>query len=280
MLPKSFFENHFTEAIDENLFVAMTSDEADEIKIDMIRKVATENLGINNFRDVVYIKVDIMTNDITYKIFDAIVHSKTLLFDLSDDPRLQNREDKLAAKINPNVMYELGIALSIRDPNSIILIREKSDGLYEKLPFDIMGIGIQLYDDFNEFFLKNLLIKQEKEKQLFNEKTMRGISDSIDEIGYIIINWAIEQPEEKNYFNISGMTDFVKTKDFYNTITKEKMEYKLSDEAIRMSIYRLMDLGILTKKTKYLANDFEHAYYWTRFGKEILKYVKEKQQIG
>ena len=167
MLPKLFFENHFTGKVKDSLFVAMASDGSDKEKNETIKQVAKVSNGIRNFKDIVYVQEDPSSDDITFKIFDAITTSRTLLFDLSNDLRLCKgcwfKKNK-GELVNANVMYELGVTLSIRNPNSILLIRKKSDGPLEKVPFDIRGIGIQTYDTLDEKFLKSLFEGQEKRK--------------------------------------------------------------------------------------------------------------------
>jgi len=58
---------------------------------------------------------------------------------------------------NPNVMYELGYVHALRKPTLIIADKSEMD----KLPIDLRGYFIQLYDktnfsDFNERLLRNI----------------------------------------------------------------------------------------------------------------------------
>lgn len=60
---------------------------------------------------------------------------------------------------NPNVMYELGYAHALRKPTLIIADKSEMD----KLPIDLRGYFIQLYDksnftDFNERLLRSISV--------------------------------------------------------------------------------------------------------------------------
>src|SRR3989344_7008502 len=134
MYPKHFFER-FWEAEQKNqLFVGISFDESINNNFDIIDN-AVKSLG---FEKAFRVGLETEANSINDRIFDAIANSKMLLFDLSDDKRTN--------QINLNVIYELGIANAIREPFDIVLIRRKTESEL-KLPFDIQGLHINLFDD-------------------------------------------------------------------------------------------------------------------------------------
>ncbi len=285
MLPKNFFENHFSEETNSNLFVGMASDGEDDGRFEIIIKAKD-----GYFEKPIYVKVDFLTNDIVYKIFDGICHSKGLLFDLSDDSRQEGKN-----RVNPNVMYELGVALAIRHPSSILLIRRraslkdsKKDELSQEIPFDIRSIGIHEYEgELKEVWLKDLFEKQKENLRYFNDKILEAICDSIDDVGYAIIHWGIkvqkESPKEM-HFGVPSIFPYVR--EYYSGFMLETSNglspmasYTVKQGELRASIFRLIDLGILNIKTDY-KKGFGYAYHWTNFGLEILDYIKVKADRG
>src|SRR5438105_14627216 len=112
MYTKFFFENFWLSEQKNELFVCMPFNADFDKKFKVINKVAVD-LGFEKARRT---KEDQKANDIVHEILDGIGNSKTLLFDLSDNPK----------EPNGNVLYELGIATAVREPEDMLLIREKS----------------------------------------------------------------------------------------------------------------------------------------------------------
>jgi len=235
-----FFLERFWESEQKNeLFVCMSFHDSLDDKFDMLDKAAKEA----DFGKATRVKEDWDANVITDKIFDGIANSKMLLFDLSDDPKSPCKYSKQA---NVNVLYELGVASAIRDPQDILLIKEKSSS---EIPFDITGMTINEYEGSlrNEWLidkLKNALKKQEWHRS----KRVQAAAKSIDgEALELMYNYG-RNPEDFRHFHTTGAPAEVKT-----------------------SVLRLMDLGILWFASVCKKDYREHAFRWTPFGEEVMR---------
>lgn len=130
MYPKYFFERFWDGQQRNELFVCMPFDDSLD---DKFNDIVNGDVSAG-FETATRVKEDWEPNVITDKIFDGIANSKMILFDLTHDPKLEPLEQS-----NINVVYELGIANSIREPEDLLLIKEEPIG---KLPFDISGLTV------------------------------------------------------------------------------------------------------------------------------------------
>jgi hypothetical protein len=146
------------------------------------------------------------------------------------------------------VLYELGIANAIREPEDIILIRESSSA---QLPFDISGMNVNFYKEELEIAwltenLKNAL----KSQEWYNSKRVDAAAKSIDGIALRLMNSIGRLPEGNNHFHITGLPTEVK-----------------------ISVLRLIDLGILWFASGVDEGKVQHAYRWTSFGRAVIKHL-------
>lgn len=244
MYAKFFFERFWEGEQKNELFVCMSFHASLDGKFDKINIGAREA----GFDRAVRVKEDWDANVITDKIFDGIANSKMLLFDLSDDPGASENPKQA----NVNVLYELGVANAIREPQDILLIRGSSLG---KIPFDVSGMTINEHkgDLITEWLvvkLKTALENQEWHKS----KRVQAAAKSIDgEAIELMYNFG-RNPEDFNHFNTRGLPAEVK-----------------------MSVLRLIDLGILWFASRCEGEYREHAFRWTSFGHEVMRYLGIKK---
>jgi hypothetical protein len=237
------FLERFWEGEQKNiLFVCMPFHHLLDMKFNNIMRAAAKNVGLD---DAVRVKEDWDSNVITTKIIDGIANSKLLLFDLSDDPKASCEHTR---QVNANVLYELGVAHTIREPEDIRLIRDKSST--GKVPFDITGMTINPHDpnvsvDWLSALLTDALEKQEWHKS----KRVKAATSSIDHIGLGIMRNPGTNPEGYDYFGI-----------------------REDDPVTKMAIFRLMDLGIMRFHSAVRENLPEHTYRWTPFGYAVMKH--------
>lgn len=242
MYAKLFFERFWAGDQRNELFVCMPFHDSFDDKFRNIISTSAKNSG---FKKAERVKEDWEANVITDRIFDGIANSKMILFDLADDPKSPCQFSK---QINGNVLYELGVANSIREPEDIVLIRERSS---VKIPFDISGLNINMYEgELLTDWLSDKLQKALKKQKWYTSKRVKSAANSIDEYAFELMYRIGCRPPGFNHFNIS------------------KMPYE-----VRFSVLRLIDLGILWFATGIDERGHEHAYRWTPFGREVIKYL-------
>ncbi|MFH1209626.1 MAG: hypothetical protein V1663_02455 [archaeon] len=242
MYPKHFFERFWEGSQENQLFVGIAFDDSVNQKFRVINNAA-KKIG---FKKAFRVGLDTEANSINDVIFDGIAHSKMLLFDLSDDERYNG--------INPNVIYELGIANVIRESFDIVLIRKISKGKL-KLPFDIQGLNINFFNgNLTEKFIKKKVSDALKNQEWHKSKRVKAVSESIDDLGLGLMIEIGRRPKGWNHFNTLSF-----------------------DSLKKLSVHRLMDLGILWFATGKKKNPQEYAYHWTPFGYEVMKYLSIPQ---
>lgn len=240
MYAKFFFERFWAGDQRNELFVCMPFHDSFDMKFRDIINPSAKKAGFDKAERV---KEDWAANVITDRIFDGIANSKMLLFDLTDDPKSPCQYYK---QVNVNVLYELGVANVIREQEDIVLIREKSSA---KIPFDISGLNINIYEgELKIDWLSEKLTKALEGQKWYMSKRVDAAAKSIDEIALYIMYEIGRRPKGKNHFNVVGRPPEVK-----------------------MSVLRLIDLGILWFASGIDEKGLEHAYRWTPFGLEVIK---------
>jgi hypothetical protein len=241
MYPKVFFENFWGGEQRNELFVCIPFDESFDKKFEIIKDAAIQT----GFKDARRTKEDSVANEITSKILDGIANSRMLLFDLSDDPNYS----KSKIKVNGNVLYELGIANAMREPDDILLIRKES---LTGVPFDITGLNIHFYkEDFTSDWMKEKLKNAIENQKWYKSRRVETAAKSIDSFGLKLIHLIYKhRPSDRDHFN------------------DEAIPQEWRTEA-KLAILRMMDLGIVWFATD--KEGTEYAYHWTPFGREVIK---------
>lgn len=242
MYAKFFFERFWEGDQRNELFVCMPFHDSFDYKFKEIMDPSAKKVG---FDKAARVKEDWEANVITDRIFDGIANSKMLLFDLTDDPKSPCQFSK---QLNGNVLYELGIANAIREPEDIVLIRESSS---VKIPFDIRGLNINIYEgELGIGWLSEKLKKALEDQKWYTSKRVDAAAKSIDDIALELMHKIGSRPQGYNHFSVGGKPPEVK-----------------------MSVLRLMDLGILWFASVVEGSYREHAYRWTPFGREVIKHL-------
>lgn len=236
MYPKHFFENYWASEQKNQLFVCMPFDPSFDDKFSQIDKIARE-LG---FECAKRVKEGLVGSDLLQEILDGIGNSRTLLFDLTDDPK--------SGITNHNVVYELGVGTAIREPEDMLLIRKESD---KKLPFNVSHLRYNEYKSLEDDWLKNKLDKIIKNQDWSKSRRIATIARAIDSFGYelMVVVYAG-----------AGLDNF-----------HDKEIKKFSDG--KLGLLRLMDLGIIRFEVSQERSKREGSYYWTPFGKEVMKFL-------
>lgn len=245
MNTRLFLENFWATEQKNELFVCMPFHDSFDEKFTIIDNVAKQ-LGFECARRT---KENAIGNDVVFEILDGLANSRTLLFDLSIDPKLAKVESQEISKISENVLYELGVALTAREPADIFLISQKTEAS-RKLPFDILNTQINFYKyALTEDWLKEKLDLVVKQQAWYKSRRIKTAIRLIDSWGLKIIN----------LYSDSKITHF----------NDENFPVEM-----KLGILRLIDLGIVLFATGKQGG--EYAYYWTGFGKEVIKKIREQ----
>ena len=239
MYSKLFHETFLEGELRNELFVCMPFHESLKEKFQTIKDVAGDpELKL----EVKRVDRDPISNDVTHEIFDGILNSRLVLFDLSDDPKTSN--------VNVNVMYELGFATSVRAPQSLILIRDES--FKSEIPFNIANLPYIPYKSpLEKEWLKELLIKSLGNNKIYNDRFIKIAARSIDEIGFDLMLEHGIRGEGNDNFNLKDCSPQQK-----------------------MAASRLMDLHILWFAAEPHKEGFWYSFHWTAFGREVMRHLK------
>ncbi len=239
MYSKFFFERLWGSEQKNELFVCMPFHLVFDSRFNDIIIPAAKSAGFDN---AVRVKEDTAANVIISKIWDGIANSKMVLVDFTDDPKYDNH-------VNGNVLYEAGVAHSMREPSAVIMIRDQNP---EAVDFDVKGLTIIQPPEgkLSKSWLENLLQQPLNNHNWAESKRVRAAAESIDDIGLELIWTRGRYPKGWNHFNTLGLP-----------------------AELKISVLRLLDLGILWFATGGAENPTEHAYHWTPFGYEVMKFL-------
>ena len=241
MYPKYFMEQFWRGEPNNKLFVAMSFDPSFDSRFSDIINPAAIEAGFecayraDEGRD---------SNAITTKIIDGIANSRMVLCDLSDD---------VQGHVNGNVLYETGIAQAIREPHSVVLIR---DQVPEDADFDVRGFKINRPPDgkLTKPWLLDVFKEALGEIDWAQSERIKVIAHSIDHSCLDLINTFGRNPDDHNYFGIIGRS----------------IEWRLAAQ-------RLIDLGILWFDTGREERPLEYAYHWTSLAKDLMEHLGLRQ---
>ena len=146
-------------------------------------------------------------------------------------------------------MYELGVAMSIREPYEIAIIRRKTNKEL-KLPFDIRVININTFPDkFTSDFVEDVIKKTFEKQDFYKNKRIKSAKESIDEKGVLLMNTFGRIPN-RHHFHLPPEIE----------------------PPYKVSLLRLIDLGILKFASQiWSPSGFEYAYHWTNFGYSVMQ---------
>ncbi len=277
MYPRNFIERFWaTEPINQ-LFVCMSFDKSEESK-EMFKIYQTIVNELKDDKDlksknIVVLdkafRVDESTtgDSITTKICEGIANSKLVLIDLSNDRRFwkinRKRFWKSIPSINENVLYEAGIAMTIREADSVIIITE---GEFENLPFDVKGVTINKWQKKNtKKWLSELIKDALIRKEWTSKERMRVLVESLDENCVRFIDQFGTRERLKSHFSFVDSGE----------MTIQEAVYRIE---MKTAASRLVDLGLLKfrigpiiKGRSLNKKNYEHSFDWTELGISVIK---------
>ncbi|MGC8991106.1 MAG: hypothetical protein ACP5MD_13400 [Verrucomicrobiia bacterium] len=238
MYPRQFFDTYWRGDLKREVFVAMPFNrEFDKVWSEAIRPAIDCDLDVGNSRFVAHrVDTSAISDSIHREILDGIAHATLVFVDIS-----VMRTGAWKGQWNGNVMFELGIAQTVRPASDLVVVKSDS----ELISFDINHIRVHQYNqaDLSEArrkfaqLLSDALKQREQEKSLRTQRLRERLD--VDSMNLMVKVC----PDGKNFvkFSMNGY----------------------SAEERRIAI-RLLDLGIFrcvcTGRRQY-------HYEWTDFGK-------------
>jgi len=269
MYPHNFF-TLFPPFPRENIvFVAMSFDSKFDKRWKEVIIPAIESTTYNG-KPLEHRRVDISTasDSIITEILNGIGNCYLFFADLTSIGYLEEEEGEEQKAIrNGNVMYEVGIAQSIRLPEEVILFRSDDDPLL----FDVANVRVNYYNPDEKPFeaktkVEKVLSSTIKEINLQKHLSVIRTVDSLD----IISCWFI-------------------LKSFAN---KEKISTQDVEKEENISIQSLLELGIIRtqfikltpeigeKIRKYKGKEEIVTYNITPFGIQVLNEIVKRTNLN
>lgn len=242
MYPREFFDTYWRTTLKPAVFVAMPfADEFTPVWEVAIKPAIEIDLNDSGQRFTAH-RADIskISDSIHTEILDGIAHSTLIFGDIS----IMATGDDWNGQRNGNVMYEIGIAQTIRPATDIILVRSDTG----KIMFDVSHIRITEYDRGNLVAARKQFAEclTEAVKERKNKKSLltQRLRDRLDAE------------------SMKLMVKVFRRKHNFETFRMPSPHYT---DGERQTAIRLLDLGIFRCVTP---EDLRYQYVWTDFGRD------------
>lgn len=126
MYPRTYYEAFMRYEAQDQVFVAMPFTKPFQKAFDAVIEPAIRSVTVNS-RSLIPRIINRATSgspDIHEQIFDAILHSRLVIADLTVQASCMNDRGELRWQANANVAYEVGLAAAWRNPEDILLIHQ------------------------------------------------------------------------------------------------------------------------------------------------------------
>jgi hypothetical protein len=191
MYPTNYFSLFPPFPREDKIFVAMSFDKKFDPRWNNVILPAIKNIQVNE-KTLEPIRVDtrLVSDSILTEILAGISNSRLVFVDMTTIGVIDGKAIR-----NGNVMYELGMAQSIRLPEEVILFRSDSD----QLLFDTSSIRVNKYDpDYEELKSKqqveDTIISALKEIDLCKHLAVKKATEVLDEHSYWLLFEAMNNP--------------------------------------------------------------------------------------
>jgi hypothetical protein len=210
------------------------------------------------------VKESVKGDSIPTEILNYIGRAKLILADISDEFYKNERTYP-----NPNVMYELGIAHSLRLPEEVIVIRDANS---KDVPFDISHIRWNSFEPNDPVRainkIKKLIERAEKEIHLIKDQVLTKVMHSLDSE---MIEFLVTVREyESTGFDLSPFDP--ERKGLYGLPSKDCSERYLRAIARKMIELGVLKVGSLVPYWQRIYGSSDE-YTFTDLGRALLKKI-------
>jgi hypothetical protein len=243
MYPMHYLEYFRVFDREKKIFVAMPFAEAFNPRWNQIFVPAIRSLDLEPFRvDESFVSDSILTD-----ILKGIGSAKLIIVDISADE---------CGYRNGNVMYELGIAHSIRMPEEVIIVC--CDKKISKHLFDINQIRINYFNENN--------IEESVEKVI---KLLKNSIKEIDLTKDILISKVLRSLDPACYYVLNVLKKSISAEDFKSPPDADGSYGPLSNREARRAFFKLQEHGILEPPFADVDKDANFRYRFTSLGEAI-----------
>ncbi len=146
MYPRTYFETFMRYEATDQVFVAMPFSAAFRQVFERLIEPAIGMVTLNGHRLVPRIinRATSGSPDIHEQIFDAILHSRLVIADMTVQSAFSGDDGKSRWQANANVAYEVGLASAWRNPEDILLIHQGHPE--HSYSFDVQNLRHVQYD--------------------------------------------------------------------------------------------------------------------------------------
>lgn len=238
MYPKHFCDLFSPDLDASMVFIGMSFAAADQPRWAEIIQPAITSAGLRPYRvDAGNVSDSIMTDILT-----GLRRARLALFDITADD---------AGHRNGNVMYELGLAHALRNPEEVLIVRAD----VRPLLFDVAGIRVHFFEAERTAEARDLLAQ-----------LVTGAAQAVDSSKSIALNKAASMLDEVCLgflHSHAGMEHF--------SYQAKGAAFAPKAVAARAAIRVLLDLGVL--RLVWVRDHQVYAYTWTGFGRALVEFL-------
>lgn len=240
MFPRHYFDTYWRPELCNEVFVAMSfADEFRGVWQDIIQPAVEQDLAASGLKAR---RVDVgrISGSIITEIMDGIAHAKIVLGEIST---MSN------GSRNANVLYEVGLAHALRQPEEVVLIRKDDD----RLNFDVAPIRVHRYSP-EEIAGSRILIAD----------TIRDCLREVDLTKGLKVEQAVESLDDA----CLSLIEQLHTGPWFSLNQEQTMEQVLTGIPKRLAVFKMLELGIV--RSRAAMEQHRYAYHWTPFGKAVI----------
>lgn len=219
MFPSELFSLFPPFPRNQHVFVAMSFDPVFKHRWEVVIEPTIQGLGLKPIR----VDASTISDSILTQILRGISDSRLIFADITAVTGLRN----------PNVMYEIGLAHAVRQPQEVLLFRSDDD----PLDFDVAHVKVNSYAPDTDVTNSKATVKKALTEAMSEVEQRKGIAvdKTTDALDPIALNLMLDAREDGNgvihYPRLKTMRDFL--------INVPKI----------LALSRLLELGVV--KAKY-----------------------------
>jgi len=245
MFPSELFSLYPPFPSEQRVFVAMSFAAPFQRRWEAVIKPAIISTGLTPFR----VDVSTISDSILTQILRGICDSRLIFADVTNNTGVTN----------PNVMYEIGLAHAVRQPQEVILFRSDK----EKLLFDLAHVKVNFYEPDTKADASKASVEKALNEAMAETEQRKGIAvnratDALDqtaiELMLTSMDGSIRYPKIKtlrdhviNAPKVSALSRLLElglVKAQYPTFTIDDLQDEKMDESLEdLVTYQLTALG-------------------------------------